>query len=246
MTSAPSTSTLSAIGSSSEPSGDVRPCRRASRPSNKSVVIATQKTRGRPVRVTVERPREEDDDDRDGERPRDGQLIGGAHAAETNTARCMFDKVLVANRGEIAVRDLPDASRARRSARSPSTRRPIAARSMSGYADEAFLIGPPPAAESYLKVERLIETALRAGAQAVHPGYGFLAENAAFARAVEDAGLVWIGPPPDGDRADGRRRRARGTAMQRGGRADHSRHDRSGRRRSRSCSRSASRSAIRC
>ena len=58
-------------------------------------------------------------------------------------------------------------------------------------------MGPGPASESYLRIDTLVETALRAGVEAVHPGYGFLAENPAFARAVEDAGLTWIGPPPD-------------------------------------------------
>ncbi len=64
-------------------------------------------------------------------------------------------------------------------------------------ADEAFLIGPGAPAESYLNVERIVETAVRAGAEALHPGYGFLAENPALARACADAGIVWVGPPPE-------------------------------------------------
>ena len=123
----------------------------------------------------------------------------------------MLKKVLVANRGEIAlriVRALHDLGIASVAIYSEVDRLSRHVR----YADEAYLIGPPEASESYLNAERILDVATACGADAIHPGYGFLAENADFAEACEDAGLTFIGPAPSAIRLLGDKNMARSLA----------------------------------
>jgi 3-methylcrotonyl-CoA carboxylase alpha subunit len=126
-----------------------------------------------------------------------------------------FESVLIANRGEVAVRII-------------RTCRELGIKSIAVYseaderamhrrlADESYLLGPAPASESYLNIGRLVEAIERSGAEAVHPGYGFLSEGAQFARAVESAGAVWVGPPPDAMDAVGFKVRAKELARSAG------------------------------
>jgi acetyl-CoA carboxylase biotin carboxylase subunit len=135
--------------------------------------------------------------------PRSGRGAGGGAARDA-----MFKKILVANRGEAAVRIL----RACSEMEIPSVAiysDPDRSSLHVRFADEAYRVGPGPARDSYLKMETIIQIAKDAGAEAIHPGYGFLSENPAFAQLCADSGVVFIGPTPQSIRAMGDKVEAR-------------------------------------
>jgi 3-methylcrotonyl-CoA carboxylase alpha subunit len=120
----------------------------------------------------------------------------------------MFSKILIANRGEIACRVIGTAGRLGIATVAVYSEADARARHVE-LADEAWPIGPPPARESYLSIENIIDAARRSGAEAIHPGYGFLSENADFAEACAASGIVFIGPPPAAIRAMGSKAEAK-------------------------------------
>src|SRR5579859_7512409 len=127
----------------------------------------------------------------------------------------MFTKVLIANRGEIAVRVIRACREMGIASVAVFSDVDRAALHVS-KADEAYLLGPAPARESYLNIPKILEVAKRCGAEAIHPGYGFLSENPQFAHACAEAGIKFIGPPPSAMELMGSKTRAR-TAMKAAG-----------------------------
>ncbi|MFQ5534491.1 MAG: acetyl/propionyl/methylcrotonyl-CoA carboxylase subunit alpha [Sphingomonadales bacterium] len=127
----------------------------------------------------------------------------------------MFDSLLIANRGEIACRIIRTARRMGIRTIAVFSEADAGALHVE-MADQAFLIGPAPAAESYLRADKILECARETGASAIHPGYGFLSENAAFAESCADAGIVFVGPPPAAIRAMGVKSEAKSLMEQAG------------------------------
>ena len=122
--------------------------------------------------------------------------------------RKLFNKILIANRGEIAVRLIRACHELGITAVAVYSEPDRTALQVL-KADEAYTIGPAPAPESYLNIDRILETAKRCGADAIHPGYGFLSENAVFAKACGDTGIKFIGPSPASIDLMGSKTRAR-------------------------------------
>ena len=127
----------------------------------------------------------------------------------------MFSKILIANRGEIACRVMRTARRMGIATVAVYSEADAGALHVA-MADEAQLIGPPPARESYLKGDAIIEAAQETGAEAIHPGYGFLSENAEFAEACAKAGIVFVGPPASAMRAMGSKAAAKALMQEAG------------------------------